>query len=317
MDGVFEQITKWAPLLGRWEVAERKLTYLGPQESQPIHPFGVCVSNVQFSEGEAKLAVQLPDKFGGIADEASGRLLLGYRSLDRPYLLVGLGGFDRAYTITQFEPGRGWRPLAAAGSWQNLLPSHAYELSVRVRGQRVFLDANGVRVLEHVLDAPLPEGQLGVATWGNHRIEFFDVSVRPQPGTAFVIMQFSDIYQELYSEVIKPVVEKFQLVAYHAGEVFTPGIILEDIVRGIVGAKLIIAEITPPNQNVFYELGYAHALRKPTILLAEEGKSLPFDISGYRCLFYENSISGKRKVEEGLVKHLNAILHDDARELVS
>jgi len=77
-----------------------------------------------------------------------------------------------------------------------------------------------------------------------------------------------------------------------------------------VEAKIVIAEITAPNQNVFYELGYAHALKKPTILLAEHGKTLPFDVSGYRCLFYENSIGGKRKVEEALDKHLKAILHE-------
>ena len=85
-------------------------------------------------------------------------------------------------------------------------------------------------------------------------------------------------------------------------------LILEDIVRGIIDAKIVVAEITPPNQNVFYELGYAHALNKPTILLAERGKTLPFDVSGYRCLFYENTIGGKGKVEEGLRKHLDAIL---------
>jgi len=176
------------------------------------------------------------------------------------------------------------------------------------------LSVDGVRVLEHILEMPLPEGQLGVSTWGEHKIEFQDVIVQPEAGTAFVIMQFTSEYQELYSDVIKPVVEKFALNAYHAGEVFRPGIVLEDIVQGIVESKLIIAEITPPNQNVFYELGYAHALRKPAILLAEEGKALPFDISGYRCLFYENSIGGKRKVEEGLVKHLSAILREDARD---
>jgi nucleoside 2-deoxyribosyltransferase len=59
-------------------------------------------------------------------------------------------------------------------------------------------------------------------------------------------------------------------------------------------AKVVIAEITVPNQNVFYELGYAHALNKPTILLAEKGRELPFDVHGYRCLFYENSIGGKK-----------------------
>jgi nucleoside 2-deoxyribosyltransferase len=86
--------------------------------------------------------------------------------------------------------------------------------------------------------------------------------------------------------------------------------ILHDIAQGVVDSKIVVAEITPANQNVFYELGYAHALGKPTILLAEPGKQLPFDISGHRVLFYENSIAGKKQVEDGLRKHLKAILRD-------
>jgi len=87
-------------------------------------------------------------------------------------------------------------------------------------------------------------------------------------------------------------------------------LILHDITQGLVDAQIVIAEITPVNQNVFYELGFAHALRKPTILLAEKGKQLPCDVSGYRCLFYENSIGGKKAVEDGLRKHLAAILRE-------
>jgi hypothetical protein len=121
-------------------------------------------------------------------------------------------------------------------------------------------------------------------------------------------MKFSQPYQELYDDVIKPVVDQFHLTAFHAGEISGPGLILDDIVRGIVEATVVIADITPTNENVFYELGYAHALRKPTILLVEKGKVLPFDISGYRCLFYENSIGGKRRLVEGLRKHLEAVL---------
>lgn len=74
---------------------------------------------------------------------------------------------------------------------------------------------------------------------------------------------------------------------------------------------MIIAEITPPNPNVFYELGYAHALAKPTILLAEHGRQLPFDISGYRCILYDNSIKGKGELETLLANHLKAILHGE------
>jgi hypothetical protein len=92
-----------------------------------------------------------------------------------------------------------------------------------------------------------------------------------------------------------------------AGDILGPGLIIEDIARSIDTAKIIIAEITEPNQNVFYELGYAHALNKPTILLAEKGRRLPFDIAGHRCLFYENSIGGKQKIENGLRNYLRAI----------
>jgi nucleoside 2-deoxyribosyltransferase len=76
--------------------------------------------------------------------------------------------------------------------------------------------------------------------------------------------------------------------------------IAQGIAQGIADAKVVIAEITPANQKVFYELGYAHALGKPTILLAERGKQPPFDISGYRVLFYNNTIAGKKQVQEGL-----------------
>jgi hypothetical protein len=131
-----------------------------------------------------------------------------------------------------------------------------------------------------------------------------------RPGIVFVVMQFSEPYRQLYEDVIKPVTAAFGLQAYHVGEVFGPGLILHDVAQGIVEAKIIVAEITPPNQNVFYELGYAHALAKPTILLAERGKQLPFDIGGYRALFYDNTIGGKGQVEDGLKKHLRAILRE-------
>ncbi len=61
------------------------------------------------------------------------------------------------------------------------------------------------------------------------------------------------------------------------------------------------------NANVFYELGYAHALGKPTILLAQRDSKLPFDIQSFRVVFYNDSIGGKVEVERNLKKHLEAI----------
>jgi hypothetical protein len=138
-----------------------------------------------------------------------------------------------------------------------------------------------------------------------------DFSVDAVQPTAFAIMQFSAPYNELYAEVIRPLTEELGLTCIRADESFGPGVIIHDIERQILEAQVIIADITPANSNVYYEVGYAHALQKPTILIAEKTTDLPFDVSPFRVLFYENSIAGKTKVEAGLRNHLKAILQID------
>jgi nucleoside 2-deoxyribosyltransferase len=110
--------------------------------------------------------------------------------------------------------------------------------------------------------------------------------------------------------VINPGARALGLDVMRIDELARPGIIFEDMKRQIAEAKIVIAEITAPNQNVFYELGYAHALNKPTILLAQRGKELPLDIRSYRVIFYDDSIGGKPALERNLQKHLEAILRE-------
>jgi len=121
-------------------------------------------------------------------------------------------------------------------------------------------------------------------------------------------MQFEAPYDTLYQEVIQPVSRKAGFRVLRGDDVFRPGVILQDIIRIIVESDVIVADITPTNPNVFYELGYAHALQKPTILLANRQlEKLPFDISGYRVIFYDDTIGGKREIENTLEKHLESI----------
>ena len=293
---------KWAPIMGRWSVEAETLRYLGPQP-EAAYPYGLCVTREMFTDGRVEAGVRFDGPEGG-------RIILGYRSLTDRYLMVGLGGWGRAYTIGEVDPTFGWRGLAVGGTAENLSSTRVYDIEVNAVGQRISLSVDDVRVLDHVLEKPLTGGQLGVFAWGHQPVDFSDFVAEGRRGTVFVVMQFSEPYNQLYEDVIKPVTEAFGLRAYHAGEVFRPGPVLHDVAQGIVDAKVIVAEITPPNQNVFYELGYAHALGKPTILLAERGKQLPFDVSGYRVLFYDNTIGGKTQVEEGLRKHLTAILRE-------
>ena len=121
-------------------------------------------------------------------------------------------------------------------------------------------------------------------------------------------MQFGPEFDDVYQDVVKEVCKSYEVNVLRADEVSGPGLIIGDIVRELSVSQLVIADITPTNANVYFEVGYALALAKPTILLAKKGTPLPFDVAGFRTLFYEDTIGGKKKLEDGLRKHLDAIL---------
>ena len=129
-------------------------------------------------------------------------------------------------------------------------------------------------------------------------------------------MQFSAPFTDVYLDVIKSTCKDFGIDAIRADEIYGPGVIVNDIVEQVLGAQLVIADISIENAKVYFEVGYALAKKKPLILLAKKGTSLPFDVSGFRVLFYEDSIGGKSKVQDGLRNHLRALLGPEVRETV-
>jgi hypothetical protein len=299
----WRKIGKWIGIRGHWHVDGGSIRYTGPESESATWPHGICVSDAKFSDGELKIKIMPGSRL-------DGRVLLGYRNPDEPYILVGLGG-GHAYTLGVFEPNQGWRNVIGVGPQADLVPDREYHIHISVRGQKINLIVDGVSIFDYLLPSPIQFGQAGLFAWGDKRLDdtsFHDGEYKllRGRGEAFVVMQFSG-FEEIYSEVIKPVAESFDLHPYRADEVYGPTSILDDIVKGIETAQVVIAEITPSNENVFYEVGYSHALKKPTIILADKSKKLPFDLSGIRCILYENSIAGKRKVERNLRQHLQAI----------
>ena len=71
-----------------------------------------------------------------------------------------------------------------------------------------------------------------------------------------------------------------------ADEVFSAGSVLQDIVSRLMNSSVVLADITEENRNVHYELGLAHALGKPTVLIAPQGAQLFFDVGQERMITY-------------------------------
>lgn len=304
MEEQIQMLTTWAAIDGKWKFEDDSVVYLGPEDPNSPIPHGIALSKARVRSGSIETRVHFFEKPQGSA----GRIIFGYNPETREYFSAGLGGYGFAYVLDEFLPARGWKPLGAAGNIENFAPDSEFQIETRIYGQKVGLTVDGIKVVEHNLPRPLGGDQVGLFAWGPGPVEFKATKVAATRPKAFVVMQFGEPYDALYTDVIKPVAEEMGLEAYRADDVYRPGVILQDIIRGIVEAEVVIAEITPPNPNVFYELGYAHAMDKTTILLAERGKELPFDIRSYRCIFYDNTIRGKKDVENHLRKHLTSIL---------
>jgi nucleoside 2-deoxyribosyltransferase len=203
-----------------------------------------------------------------------------------------------------------WKTLRHGGERQNLKAGRRYPIEVSVRGLAIRVQLNDVEIVRHTLPFALPGLQVGLFCAGPKNIYFRDFQVDVERPQAFIVMQFdTPEYEALFNEVIKPICEKEGLRVYRADFAKQPGLIISDIAKQITESQVIIAEVTPINGNVYYEVGYADALKKPVVLIANRAVGqLPFDVRPYRTIFYENSIGGKRTVEETLGEYLKNIL---------
>jgi hypothetical protein len=298
----------WAPILGQWEITETNQRFLGEGRKAEAHgqsfAMGLAVSNVAMQNGMCRVQIRFAGPFGESA--RTGGIVLGYRSPEQHYIFAQLAGANSAYSVGEFGSGL-WRPLVVTGERENLKSDRDYLLQVNLSGQELRVLVDDVPVIQHLLAHPLEGRQVGLIAGGNQEVSFSEFAVQGGRPRAFVVMQFAEPYDTFYREVILNQAEAAGFDVFRIDEKAGPGVVFQDIQREIEQAEIVIAEITPANPNVFYELGYAHALGKPTILLARREAELPFDIRSFRVVFYNDTIGGKVEVERNLQRHLEAI----------
>lgn len=109
-----------------------------------------------------------------------------------------------------------------------------------------------------------------------------------QGDSCFVVMPFAEPIGGYYKTVYEPAIVKAGLRAVRADdEIFATGKIVDQVWSGIAAAKVLVAELTGRNPNVFYELGLAHALEKPVVLVSSNQEDVPFDLQHIRVIYYD------------------------------
>ena len=219
-------------------------------------------------------------------------------------LTVGLNVLGAPYGFAIWNGS--WRGAGGSGHGSTLPVGEWISLKLAVQGSTADLFVEGVKVLSTT--CTLKRGQISVLLQGSSVSAIRNVAISEEEPVCFAVMQFTDEFDVLYRDVIRPICQTYGYKVVRADDFFNSGLILDDITQSIRSAALIIADVTPHNENVFYELGFAHAIGKPTILLSDRKRErLPFDIAGFRTLFYDNTIGGKAAVEARLKQHLDAL----------
>lgn len=132
-------------------------------------------------------------------------------------------------------------------------------------------------------------------------------------GKCFVLMPFEDKYRGVYEQVIRPTIESNEigLQCVRVDEIKHQGNVIDDIVREICNAEVIVADLSGLNPNVFYELGVSHALTNKTVMIARD-KHLPFNLGPYRVIFYKETFGGEEKLKRELAQAVLTVLRNES-----
>lgn len=119
-------------------------------------------------------------------------------------------------------------------------------------------------------------------------------STVPKP-FVFVLMPFDEAYRDAYELGIKAACTEASAYSERLDEqIFTENM-LDRIYNQIAKADIVIADMSGRNPNVFYEVGYAHALNKKVILLTQNADDIPFDLKHYPHIVYGGKIVELKK----------------------
>jgi hypothetical protein len=128
-----------------------------------------------------------------------------------------------------------------------------------------------------VLDVTSPTTGAPSSEIGEEQIKKLSRGVTVQAtDTCFVMMPFAEPIGGYYTSIYRPAIERAKLTAVRAdADIYGTGKIIDQIWKGIHAARVLVAELTDRNPNVLYELGLAHALYKPVVLISSNKDDVP------------------------------------------
>jgi hypothetical protein len=136
----------------------------------------------------------------------------------------------------------------------------------------------------------------------------------PEERACFVITPFGQPFDRYYLNIFVPAIRGAGLKPLRADSIFSPSTIMGDVWRFTREAVVVLADVTGKNPNVFYELGLAHAVGKPVVIVTNSLEDVPFDLKGLRVIEYDKQNEAWGTVlQENISAAIKATLDDPDR----
>jgi hypothetical protein len=149
--------------------------------------------------------------------------------------------------------------------------------------------------IEHLLDeqpgisrsggSPLHDGLAAGVVTGTDTGDFEHICfyVTPIGGEDSLERKHADVF---LGHLVEPAVDALGmgLRVVRADQIDKPGLITAQVIQHLLRSRLVVADLSFHNPNVFYELAIRHATGKPTVLICRTEDGLPFDVSDARTI---------------------------------
>jgi hypothetical protein len=112
-------------------------------------------------------------------------------------------------------------------------------------------------------------------------------SIREFLDTCFILMPFGEWNDKYFETIYNPAIKDAGYEPLRADSLFASGSVIEQIWDQIIKAKVLLADLSGKNANVFYELGLSHAISKPIVFISNNIEDVPFDLRHLRVIIYD------------------------------